>query len=217
MSQWGFPAPPHIAHTKHITFHPQDPNTLFVGVEQGGLLKSSDAGRTFQVIRGMDDDVHRTVINPLNPNQMYVTTGIGMYVSADGGVTWAQWTDRQHAIGGYPDLLVLHPRRPELMFVASAKKGPGAWFQEHSADSRISKSHDGGRTWEAVRLGGPGWLPTAFEAMSLEDWGDSFSLFGATATGEVGCSDDGGEQWSEVLSGVAPISKGRHYAAFVIA
>ena len=217
MTNWGFPAPPHIAHTKHITFHPHDPNTLFVGVEQGGLLKSTDAGRTFQVIHGMDDDVHRTVINPLNPDEIYITTGIGMYVSADGGATWAQWTDLQHEIGGYPDLLVQHPRRPELLFVASAKKGPGAWFQEHSANSRISSSSDGGRTWDAVRLGGPDWLPTAFEAMCLEDWGDSFSLFGATATGEVWCSDDGGKQWTEGLSGLAPISKGLHYAAFVTA
>jgi photosystem II stability/assembly factor-like uncharacterized protein len=217
MSKWGFPAPPHIAHTKHITFHPHDPQTLFVGVEQGGLLKSTDAGHTFQVIHGMDDDVHRTVVNPLNPDQIYITTGIGMYVSADGGATWAQWTDRQHDIGGYPDLLVQHPRRPELLFVASAKKGPGAWFQEHSAASRISRSSDGGRTWEAVRLGSPDWLPTAFEAMCLEDWGDSFSLFGATATGEVWCSDDGGKQWTEALSGLAPISKGRHYAAFATA
>jgi hypothetical protein len=53
--------------------------------------------------------------------------------------------------------------------------------------------------------------------MCLEDWGDSFSLFGATATGEVWCSDDGGEHWTEVLSGLAPISKGNHYAAFVAA
>jgi photosystem II stability/assembly factor-like uncharacterized protein len=217
MSKWGFPAPPHIAHTKHITFHPHDPNTLFVGIEQGGLLKSTDAGQTFQVIPGMDDDVHRTVINPINPDEIYITTGIGMYVSTDGGATWAQWTDRQHEIGGYPDLLVQHPRRPELMFVASAKKGPGAWFQEHAADSRISRSRDGGRTWEAGQPGGSAWLPTAFEAMCLEDWGDSFSLFGATATGEVWCSDDGGEHWTEALHDMAPISKGRHYAAFVTA
>ena len=121
MSKWGFPAPPHIAHTKHINFHPHEPHTLFVGVEQGGLLKSTDDGRTFQVVPGMDDDVHRIVINPLNPDQIYLTTGVGMYVTADGGQTWEQWTDLQHEIGGYPDLLVLHPRQPHLMFVASAR------------------------------------------------------------------------------------------------
>jgi photosystem II stability/assembly factor-like uncharacterized protein len=216
-SQWTFPAPPHIAHTKHINFHPQDPYTLFIGIEQGGLLKSTDAGRTFQVISGMDDDVHRTVINPLNPDQIYITTGIGMYATADGGKTWEQRTDLRHEIGGYPDLLVLHPRQPELLFVASAQKGPGAWFQEHFAGSRISKSTNGGKTWEAVHNGFPDRLRTAFEAMCLEDWGESFSLFGATATGEVWCSDDGGEHWTEVLSGLAPISKGNHYTAFVTA
>jgi len=165
----------------------------------------------------MDDDVHRTVINPLNPDQIYLTTGIGMYATADGGKTWEQRTDLHHEIGGYPDLLVLHPRQPELLFVASAQKGPGSWFQEHFAGSRISKSTNGGKTWEAVHNGFPDRLRTAFEAMCLEDWGESFSLFGATATGEVWCSDDGGEHWTEVLSGLAPISKGNHYAAFVTA
>src|SRR5262245_63981678 len=87
----------------------------------------------------MDEDVHRTVINPLDPDRIYITTGIGMYVSGDGGVTWEQWTDLQHEIGGYPDLLVLHPRRPELMFIASAEKGPGSWRKSHFAGSRVSK------------------------------------------------------------------------------
>lgn len=216
-SRWTFPAPPHVAHTKHITFHPHDPGTLFVGVEQGGLLRSTDAGRTFHVVPGMDDDVHRTVINPLDPDRMYVTTGIGTYVSGDGGKTWEQWTDRHHEIGGYPDLLVLHPRQPELLFVASAETGPGAWRHDHYAGSRISRSRDGGKTWEILRRGLPDRLRPAFEAMCLEDWGASFSLFAATATGEVWCSDDGGEHWSEVIRGLAPISKGDHYAAFVAA
>jgi photosystem II stability/assembly factor-like uncharacterized protein len=214
-SHWRFPAPPHVAHTKHIAFHPDDPRTMFVGVEQGGLLKSTDAGATFQVIPGMDDDVHRTVINPQNPDLIHVTTGIGMYVTADGGKTWEQTTDQRHEIGGYPDLLVHHPRRPELMFVASAEQGPGTWFREHYAGSRISTSVDGGRTWRPVRDGFPDKpLRTAFEAMCLEDWGESFSLFAATATGEVWSSDDGGEHWAQTLSGLAPISKGPHHVAF---
>src|SRR5207245_1212079 len=169
--------------------------TLFIGVEQGGLLKSTDAGKTFRMIPGMDDDVHRTVINPLNPDRIYITTGIGMYVSSDGGTTWEQWTDLQHEIGGYPDLLVLHPRRPELMFVASAEKGPGSWRKSHFAGSRVSRSTDGGRTWQILRAGLPDRLRPAFEAMCLEDWGDSFSLFAATATGEAWCSDDAGDHW----------------------
>src|SRR5207245_5950822 len=144
------------------------------------------------VIPGMDDHIHRTMSNPLNPDRIYITTGIGMYVSSDGGTTWEQWTDLQHEIGGYPDLLVLHPRRPELMFVASAEKGPGSWRKSHFAGSRVSRSTDGGRTWQILRAGLPDRLRPAFEAMCLEDWGGSFSLFAATATGEGWCSAAGG-------------------------
>ena len=217
-SKWSFPAPPNIAHTKHINVHPHDPSTLFVGVEQGGLLKSTDGGKTFEVVPGMDEDVHRTLIDPLDPDRIYITTGIGIYVSSDGGTTWEHRTDPHHPIGGYPDSLVLHPRQPELMFVAAAEKRPGAWRREHFAAARISRSVDGGKTWEVLRNHGiPDRLRPAFEAMCLEDWGESFSLFAATATGEVWCSDDGGEHWEEVVRGLAPISKGNHYAAFVTA
>ena len=38
-----------------------DPDTMFIGVEQGGLLKSTDAGSTFQVVPGMDDDVELAI------------------------------------------------------------------------------------------------------------------------------------------------------------
>ena len=212
MSDWGFPAPPNIAHTKHINFHPNDPNTLFISIEQGGLLKSTDAGRTFFNIPGMDSDVHRTAINPLSPDRIYITGGDGMYVTSDAGDTWEHWTTTEHEIGGYPDFLLVHPRQPDLVFVAAAQHGPGSWMENRYAGSRISKSTDGGRTWETLRGGLPDRLQTAFEAMALEDWGDSFSIFGATATGEIWASEDGGEHWSEIISGLAPISKGAHYA-----
>ena len=217
-SKWNFPAPPNIAHTKQIEFHPDDPYTMFVSIEQGGLLQSTDAGASFQVLAGMDDDLHRTVIDPRKPDEMLVTTGVGIYATADGGKTWEHRTTPQHAIGGYPDLLVRHPRQPELLFVAAATQRPGAWYREHRAQSRISRSADGGRTWEAVRAGFPDQpLNTAFEAMCLEDWGESFSVFAATATGEVWCTDDGGERWREVLTGLAPVSKGPHHVAFAAA
>jgi len=84
-----------------------------------------------------------------------------------------------------------------------------------AAGSRITQSTDGGKTWKPVEHGFPGRLRTAFEAMCLEDWGESCSLLAATASGEVWCSDDGGEHWAEAIAGLAPVSKGNHYAAFV--
>lgn len=214
-SQWFFPGPPHIAHTKHINFHPNDPNTLFIGIEVGGLQKSVDGGQTFQTISGMDPDVHRTVFNPLNPNRIYITGGDGIYVTSDGGESWEHWTTVDHEIGGYPDFLVVHPRQPDLVFVAAAHHGPGSWRESRYAGTRISRSIDGGKTWEPLHNGLPDRLQTAVEAMCLEDWGESCSIFAATATGEIWASEDGGDRWSEIITGLAPISKGTHYASLV--
>jgi photosystem II stability/assembly factor-like uncharacterized protein len=210
-SRWTFPAPPNIAHTKYVTFHPNDSNTVFVGIEQGGFLKTTDSGQTFHAIVGMDDDVHRIAVDPHHPERIYVATGFGMFVTLDGGDTWEQRTAQGHQIGSYPDTMVFHPRLPDLMFVGSAKDGPGSWRENNFAGSRISKSADGGRTWETLGHGLPDRLQSAFEAMTLEDWGESCSLFAATATGEVWCSDNAGESWSEIFADLAPVSKGTHY------
>lgn len=216
--RWHFPAPPHIGHVKHITFDPRDSRVVYASIEVGGLLKSTDAGETWQEIHGMYEDVHRLVINPQNPDRMYVTGGDGLYVTSDGGATWEHWTTRSADIGGYPDLLVFHPRQPELMFIAAAKSSPGSWYTSRFAGAKISRSRDGGRTWEVLRNGLPEeGLQASIEAMCLEDWGASFSLLAATTAGDVYCSDDGGEHWSRIISGLAPISKAGHYRALVTA
>ena len=209
-SKWNFPAPPYVAHTKHVNFHPNDPNTMFISIEVGGLVKTTDGGKTFQAVSGMDDDVHRTVINPLNPDRIYITGGDGTYVTSDGGSTWEHWMNTEHEIGAYPDVCVLRPSNPDLVFMASAQHGPGAWPETHFAGSRISKSTDAGKTWKPLRNGLPDRHQSACEAMSLEDWGESFSIFGATASGEVWASEDGDESWSQIITGLPAVTKGEH-------
>jgi photosystem II stability/assembly factor-like uncharacterized protein len=211
VGQWSFPAPPHAAHAKHITFDPNDASTMYLSIEVGALLKSNDGGRTWQELHGMYEDVHRLVINPADPRRMYVSGGNGLYVSADGGESWEHRTDTKHPIGGYPDQLLLSPKRPELMFVASSEQGPGSWRTSHYAGTRISRSEDGGATWSPITNGMPERLQSSIEAMSLEEWGDSFSVFAATTSGEVFASEDGGESWSLIVDGLAPISKAGHY------
>ena len=214
VTDWTFPAPPHIAHAKHVNFAPGEPTTVYASVEVGALLKSTDSGQTWQDLKVPYPDIHRTVINPQDGNRIYVTGGDGLYSSADGGVTWEHWTMRDDdAVGGYPDTLVLHPRQPELMFMGAAHHQPGAWRESHSAGARISRSRDGGRTWE--HLGEATGLPDRFqssvEAMCLEDAGDALTLFAATTGGEVWSSEDAGDHWALIISGLAPISKSGHY------
>jgi photosystem II stability/assembly factor-like uncharacterized protein len=211
--RWTFPAPPHIGHVKYISIAPDDPATVYACIEQGGMLRSTDGGNNWCELVGFDDDVHRMLIHPRDPKRMYLMSGIGMYVSDDGGSNWERRTDSDSPIGGYPDQLVFVPSRPEIMIAGGAKDNPGAWVKTNFAGSRITRSRDGGRTWEILRHGLPSperWQ-SAIEAMCLEDWRESFSVIAATTSGEVYATDDGGDSWSLIARDLAPISKGEHY------
>lgn len=217
LPKWKFPVPPHIAHTKHITFHPSDPKTIYASIEVGALLRSRNGGETWEQLDGVYEDVHRMAIRPDDPNRLYVVTGHGLYVSMDGGNNFDEWISRPSPMAGYPDGLVIHPRKPDLMFMSAADVGPGTWMKTHYAGAKISRSKDGGRTWEMLQNGLPERLQASIEAFCLEDWGESVSLFAATTAGDVYCSDDTGEHWEKIISGLAPISKGGHYRALTAA
>ncbi len=215
--QWSFPAPPHIGHVKHINFDPQNPTTIYASVEVGGLLKSTDGGQSWQEFPELYEDVHRLMIHPAKSDFLYAVTGRGLYVGPNGGAAWEQWTRREDEIGGYPDGFVFRPSNPTLMFMTAAQDAPGTWRTSHFAGARISRSRDGGRSWEILRNGLPDRMQASIEAFCLEEAGDSFSLFAATTSGEVLSSEDGGEHWERIISGLAPISKGGHYRNLVAA
>jgi len=215
--KWSFPAPPHIGHVKHINFEPQNPTTMYASVEVGGLLKSTDAGEHWQEFPSLYEDVHRTMIHPSNPKFLYAVTGRGLYVSPEGGATWDQWTRREDEIGGYPDGFVFRPSDPKTIFMTAAHDAPGTWRTTHFAGARISRSKDGGRSWEILRNGLPDRLQASIEAFCLEEAGKSSAIFAATTAGEILSSEDDGESWKQIISGLAPISKGGHYRALVAA
>ena len=68
-----------------------------------------------------------------------------------------------------------------------------------------------------LQNGLPERMQASIEALCLEDWGESVSLFAATTAGDVYASDDSGEHWGRIISGLAPISKGGHYEALAVA
>lgn len=68
-----------------------------------------------------------------------------------------------------------------------------------------------------LQNGLPERMQASIEAFCLADWGDAASLFAATTSGDVYASDDTGEHWNRIMSGLAPISKGGHYQALSVA
>ncbi|HXV48637.1 MAG TPA: glycosyl hydrolase [Candidatus Binatia bacterium] len=213
--KWSFPAPPHIGHVKHINFDPGHPATIYASVEVGGLLRSTDGGEHWEEFPSLYEDVHRLMIHPANAKFLYAVTGRGLYVGPEAGASWEQWTRREDEIGGYPDGFVFRPSDPKLMFMTAAHDAPGTWRTTHFAGARISRSKDGGRSWEILRNGLPDRLQASIEAFCLEEAGNSTAIYAATTAGEIICSEDLGENWRVIAKGLPPISKGGHYRALV--
>ncbi|MSP40311.1 MAG: glycosyl hydrolase [Deltaproteobacteria bacterium] len=210
VAKWTFPAPPHIGHVKNIAFDPSDARTVYVSIEQGGLLRSCDGGTSWSELQGFHDDVHRLAVKQSDPKCLYMANGDGLFHSRDGGANWAQLTTRSMRIG-YPDGLVIHPEREDLMFMSGGIDAPSKWRANRTANSRIARSRDGAKTWEMLEHGLPEHLRANTEALMMEVWDRSFALFVGTTDGEIYYSDDEGDHWSKIISGLAPVSKGRHY------
>ncbi|MGH7032207.1 MAG: WD40/YVTN/BNR-like repeat-containing protein [Stellaceae bacterium] len=219
--KWHFPPPPHIAHVKSITLHPARPTTLFACVEQGALLTSEDDGETW---RELDDysrpddptyrDTHRIALHPTRPEIAYLTTGVGLYRSDDGGCTWRALTRRGSRLG-YPDFILLDPENPDSLYIAGAERSPKEWAADGTANSAVLKSEDGGRTWRELRAGLPERIEGGIEAMSRHSWPGGAMMSFATAKGEIYASENGGERWTLIAKDLPPVSKSVHYRAFL--
>jgi photosystem II stability/assembly factor-like uncharacterized protein len=218
--RWTFPPPPHLAHVKNVTFHPSEPDTVFVCVEQGALLKSTDDGETWVELEEYsreDDaaykDTHRLLINPRDPRKMYMTAGEGMYATTDGGAHWTHLTDKKFRIG-YPDFIFFDSADPNTVYMGGAEHAPRRWRETQNSNACFSVSRDEGRTWSERTNGLPKPIAGAIEAMSLHRWPGGATLTMGTATGEIYASDNGGQSW-EKIARVAPVSKDGHYRAFL--
>ena len=208
---------------KHINFDPGNPTTIYASIEVGGLLKSTDAGQSWQEFPELYEDVHRLMIHPSNSRCLYAVTGRGLYVSPEGGTTWEQWTGREDEIGGYPDGFVFCPSDPKLIFMTAAQDAPGTWRTTHFAGARISRSRDGGRSWEILHNGLPDRLQASIEAFCLEESGNSSCrvrrLVSSRLLSLVAVKASHCTLWQVLQSPplVAPISKAGHYRNLIAA
>ncbi len=132
---------------------PTQPNVFFIGVNNGGVWKTDDYGRTWNPIfdEAPTGSVGDLAVSPSNPNIIYVGTGEGlhrpdlsvgdgMFKTTDGGKHW------QHM--GLDDVqqisrVIVHPTNPDIVFVAGLGHPYGA-----NEMRGIFRSVDGGKTWE---------------------------------------------------------------------
>lgn len=210
---WSFPRPPNPAHTKHVDVDPRDPRVFYVSVEQGALLKTTDGGRTLRELVFRDasyvynNDAHRVIINPFDPDEIYLSGGDGITRSRDAGETWERLTTPSMQIG-YPDATFCSPLEDGVLYTAGASARPKEWRTTGNANAAMARSRDGGRTWETLGL--PAQRGN-IEAVTLMGWPAGYGFFVGTTDGDVFASTDRGETWSRIARDLPAVSKTWHY------
>lgn len=132
-----------------------NPNLYYFGAVAGGVWKTTDAGLNWTPL--FDDQpvssIGALAVAESDPNVIYVGTGEacirgdishgdGVYKSIDAGRTWKNigLRDTRH-IGR----VIVHPRNPDLLFVAALGHAYGP-----NSERGVFRSRNGGETWEKV-------------------------------------------------------------------
>jgi photosystem II stability/assembly factor-like uncharacterized protein len=205
---------------------PQRPGTFYVGVNGGGVWKTTDYGRVWTPI--FDDQptgsIGDVAVAPSNPDVLYVgsgeglqrpdlSTGDGIYKSTDAGKTWTHLGLRD---GQQIARVAVDPRDPERVFAAVIGHPYGP-----NVERGIFRSTDGGQTWQKVlyRDENTGGMDVAIDPQNPQTvyavlwaarqapWeiGSSFIL---PQNNGLFKSTDGGTTWRQLTAGLPSAADG---------
>jgi hypothetical protein len=186
---WSFPPRPWTSHVRWIAPSPHDGNLLLAGIELGGLMRSSDGGRTWQDHRpGAQPDVHSLAWHPSVQGRAYEAGGGGSAFSTDAGETWQPADEGRDR--NYTWSVAVDPDDPDCWYV-SASTGPFAAHGGRDPQARIYRRREG-EPWRALGGGLPEPLPAMPYALVATDG----RLFAGLADGQIWESGDRGDSWT---------------------
>ena len=199
---------------------PGQPNVFYIGVNNGGVWKSTDYGRTWTPI--FDDQptgsIGAVAVAPSDPNVLYVgsgeglqrpdlSVGDGIYKSTDGGRSWRHVGLRD---GQQIPAVIVDPRDANRVLVAVLGHPYGA-----NAERGVFRSSDGGESWQKVLYTdeNTGAMDVTFDpanpqtvfavlwAARQAPWeiGSSWTL---SANNGLYKSTDGGTSWRRITAGL---------------
>ncbi len=133
----------------------QQPNVFYIGVNDGGVWKTNDYGRTWNPVfdEQSTGSIGDVAVAPSNPNVVYAASGEGverpdlsigngMYKSVDGGKTWTHLgLDDGQQIGG----ISIDPKDENKVFAAVLGHPYGP-----NETRGVYRTIDGGKTWQKV-------------------------------------------------------------------
>jgi hypothetical protein len=168
--QWydGTPHPWEFKRVWHLEPSLADPETVYAGVEDAALFRSTDSGKTWQELSGLRGHgsgprwqpgaggmcLHTILQDPSDHQRFFIAiSAAGVFRSDDGGASWtpinrglrSQYIpDQDAAVGHCVHRIALHRSRPNVLFM-----------QKHWD---VMRSDDAGESWQEVS----GNLPTDF-------------------------------------------------------
>jgi len=168
--QWydGTPHPWEFARVWHLEPSWTDPDTVYAGVEDAALFRSTDGGREWHELPGLRTHesgpswqpgaggmcLHTIVLDPRDDKRIFVAiSAAGTFRSDDGGQTWRPVNhglrsdgipDSEAEVGHCVHRITMHRSRPDVLFM-----------QKHWD---VMRSDDAGDSWREIS----GDLPTDF-------------------------------------------------------
>jgi photosystem II stability/assembly factor-like uncharacterized protein len=186
---WSFPPRPWTSHVRWIAPSPHDADLLLVGIELGGLMRSSDAGASWQDHRpGAQPDVHSLAWHPRVPGCAYEAGGGGAAFSRDAGETWEPADEGRDR--NYTWSVAVDRDDPDCWYV-SASTGPFAAHGRRDPQARIYRRRSG-EPWRPLG----GGLPEPLVAMPYALLATDGQLFAGLSDGQIWESRDRGDSWS---------------------
>src|SRR5207247_2734379 len=153
----------------HLEPSLDDPNTVYAGVEDAALFRTTDGGKTWHELASLRGHgtgpkwqpgaggmcLHTIVLDPNNPQRIFIAiSAAGVFRTDDAGKTWRpanrglksqyELPDPDAEVGHCVHRIAVHPSRPNVLFM-----------QKHWD---VMRSEDAGESWHEVS----GNLPTDF-------------------------------------------------------
>jgi photosystem II stability/assembly factor-like uncharacterized protein len=168
--QWydGTPHPWEFKRVWHLEPSLGDPDTVYAGVEDAALFRSTNGGQSWEELAGLRGHesgaswqpgaggmcLHTILQDPRDPKRMFVAiSAAGAFRTDDGGGRWRPVNRGLHSlyipnptaeVGHCVHRLAMHPSRPDVLFM-----------QKHWD---VMRSDDAGESWREIS----GNLPTDF-------------------------------------------------------
>ena len=138
-------------------------------------------------------DVRSLAYDPRNPNHIFLGTSTGaLFSSSDSGHNWSRFAHLGSDDDYVLDHIVIDPQNSDTIYVA-------AWSRENQMAGDLFRSHNGGKSWEAL----PGMRGKSVRTLALAEY-DSKTLVAGTVDG-VFRTNDGGDSWKQISPGHADI------------